>query len=202
MISLSILLVTRLLFVILFHRCGLGMNYYVLLNRCGLGGWITIFYVTGVDWGMNYLRYKSWKPECVLGFNMGWRIFTIPGKCEWNWFVSVKWGGNINWISYPLIYPTYTTHWHTQPILSIDIPNLAYPLTYPTYPTHWHTQPILPIDIPNLSYPLTYSTFPTHWHTQPILPIDIPNLSYPLTYPSYMLSMSIDRIDWVCQWVV
>ena len=25
----------------------------------------------------NYLRNKSWKPECVFSFNMGWRILVF-----------------------------------------------------------------------------------------------------------------------------
>ena len=29
-----------------------------------------------------YLRNKSWKPECVLNFNMGWRILVFYPELE------------------------------------------------------------------------------------------------------------------------
>jgi hypothetical protein len=31
---------------------------------------------------VGYLRNKSWKPECVLSFNMGWRILVFYPEPE------------------------------------------------------------------------------------------------------------------------
>ena len=32
--------------------------------------------------GKKYLRNKSWKPECVLSFNIGWRILVLYPEPE------------------------------------------------------------------------------------------------------------------------
>jgi hypothetical protein len=37
---------------------------------------------------MLYLRNKSWKPECVLSFNMGWRIVVFYPELMWLTFPS------------------------------------------------------------------------------------------------------------------
>jgi hypothetical protein len=45
---------------------------------------LIIGFVNGV-----YLRNKSWKPEYVLSFNMGWRILVFyPDLASMNYFVS------------------------------------------------------------------------------------------------------------------
>ena len=33
--------------------------------------------INGLNCNVIYLRNKSWKPECALSFNMGWRILVF-----------------------------------------------------------------------------------------------------------------------------
>jgi hypothetical protein len=44
---------------------------------------IIIVWIAGPKVKMiDYLRNKSWKPECVVGFNMGWRILVFHPEPE------------------------------------------------------------------------------------------------------------------------
>jgi len=39
---------------------------------------------------LGHLRNKSWKPECALGFNMGWRILLFYLEPFWlPWIISI-----------------------------------------------------------------------------------------------------------------
>jgi hypothetical protein len=42
---------------------------------------IPLYYITTY-----HLRNKSWKPECVLSFNMGWRILVFYPEPEEHWW--------------------------------------------------------------------------------------------------------------------
>jgi hypothetical protein len=39
-------------------------------------------YLRNVSFTLNYLRNKSWKPECVGSFNMGWQIWVCYPEPE------------------------------------------------------------------------------------------------------------------------
>jgi len=51
-------------------------------QRCQKGYVRCVHTVQIVYMGINYLRNKSWKPECVLNFNMGWRVLVFYPERE------------------------------------------------------------------------------------------------------------------------
>jgi hypothetical protein len=54
-------------------------------QKCGRVKWIR--------WFLVYLRNKSWKPECILSFNIGWQILVFypepEARVNMGWWILV-----------------------------------------------------------------------------------------------------------------
>ena len=83
-------------------------------------------YSRNVSFTLNYLRNKSWKPECVGSFNMGWRIWVCYPEPElklkthsgfhdlfWFWYVlrvQIRWYTLIGRRLFIFTFAEYVAH--------------------------------------------------------------------------------------------